>query len=460
MDDRIYGKSLHQPLELFVLWIEGETVMQSIIYLKDLGPIKETAITLNRCLVMTGAQASGKSSIAKAVYFFLSIKDDIVKTILDSLKKQGINSSVSESLVLRLREKFDGIFGDSYRMNLKMMIRCQYNDNTFVSLSLSQTNPIQNGYGDLEVEYSDNILDILNGGKYVFSTVNSTDTIDEARLKNELQEELTRITGIDYDVTYIPAGRGIVTTLGDQLSYLLVDSDLKPYSSVDFCTYNFFREILRVRSKFTSGLKGLMDDRKAYLFNADERESLNKFSDKIAEILKGRYYYRPGNEILALSDGSYVHMNYSSSGQQEIVWVLNLLFYYTINKQKMLLILEEPETHLFPDSQKLMVELLAMFYNAGNKVIFTTHSPYVLGETNNLIYAGKLYKNKKQSVQRIVDKDFAIDLVDLQALFVEEGVVSDCMDYELGQIDNLRIDGISKVINEEYDKLLVADSED
>jgi len=434
--------------------------MQTKIDIKELGPIKETTIRLNRCLVMTGAQASGKSTIAKAVYFFLSIKEDIIKTILDSLKKQGVNSAVSDRLSLRLREKFDGIFGDSYRMNLKMAVSCHYNENTFISLSLYQTTPSQNGYGDLEVEYSDNILNILNGGKYVFSPLNPTDTVDEVRLKEKLQEELTCITGIDYDVTYIPAGRGIVTTLGDQLSYLLVDGDLKPYSSIDFCTYNFFREILRVRSKFMSGIKGLMDDRKAYLLNEYERDSLNKFSDKIAEILKGKYYYRPGNEILALSDGSYVNMNFSSSGQQEIVWVLNLLFYYIINKQKMLLILEEPETHLFPDSQKLMIELLAMFYNAGNRVIFTTHSPYVLGETNNLIFAGKLYKDNKQSVQRIVDKDFAIDLCDLQALFVEGGIVSDCMDYELGQIDNLRIDGISKVINEEYDKLLAADSEE
>ncbi len=434
--------------------------MQSKIYINNLGPIKETKITLNRCLVMTGAQASGKSTIAKAIYFFLSIKDDIIKTIFDSLKVKEASASVSERLNKRLSEKFDGIFGDSCRMNPQMSMHCKYNDNAFVSLSISQTNPILEGYGDLKVKYSDNILDILNGGKYVFFPVNPTDVIDEVRLKDELQEELTRIFGIDYDVAYIPAGRGIVTTLGDQLSYLLVDNDLKPYSSIDFCTYNFFREILRVRSKFMSGLKGLMDDRKAYLLNADERESLNKFSDKIAEILKGKYYYRPGNEILALSDGSYVHMNFSSSGQQEIVWVLNLLFYYTINKQKMFLILEEPETHLFPDSQKLMVELLAMFYNAGNGVIFTTHSPYVLGEINNLIFAGTLYKENKQGVQRIVDKDFAIDLSDLQALFVEDGIISDCMDYGLGQIDNLKIDGISKVINEEYEKLLAVDNED
>ena len=50
-------------------------------------------------------------------------------------------------------------------------------------------------------------------------------------------------------------------------------------------------------------------------------------------------------------------------------------------------IIEEPESNLFPESQKLVIELISMIAGVGNAVLLTTHSPYVLGTVNNLLYA-------------------------------------------------------------------------
>ena len=96
------------------------------------------------------------------------------------------------------------------------------------------------------------------------------------------------------------------------------------------------------------------------------------------KILKARYCYRAGEERLLLDmneSGKSIKVNFASFGQQETVWALNLLFYYLLEGKPSCIILEEPEAHLYPDSQKYMAEALATFAHVGSQVIVTTHSP-------------------------------------------------------------------------------------
>lgn len=72
-----------------------------------------------------------------------------------------------------------------------------------------------------------------------------------------------------------------------------------------------------------------------------------------------------------LDDGKSVKINFTSSGQQESVWILNLLFYYLLQKNKILFIIEEPEAHLFPESQKYITELIALVNNCNHSVVLT-----------------------------------------------------------------------------------------
>ncbi|WGK69517.1 AAA family ATPase [Candidatus Haliotispira prima] len=64
-----------------------------------------------------------------------------------------------------------------------------------------------------------------------------------------------------------------------------------------------------------------------------------------------------------------------------------------------LLMIDEPESHLTPRNQMLMVELLAYLSNIGLKVCITTHSDFIVRELNNLIMARELGKqNRQQSI--------------------------------------------------------------
>ncbi len=50
-----------------------------------------------------------------------------------------------------------------------------------------------------------------------------------------------------------------------------------------------------------------------------------------------------------------------------------------------LLILEEPESHLHPASQRRMAQGIVRLVNAGVRVLITTHSDYFVGQLNNLL---------------------------------------------------------------------------
>lgn len=176
--------------------------------------------------------------------------------------------------------------------------------------------------------------------------------------------------------------------------------------------------------------------------------------DLIKKILRGTYRYSNGEEQIVLDDGKYVKINFSSSGQQECVWILNLLFYYLLQQKQILFIIEEPESHLFPESQKYITELIALVNNCRHSVVLTTHSPYVLGTLNNLLYAGTIPFNDSKKVSEIIPESFLLDYNHFNAWFVKDGRIENCMDSEIHMIQNERIDEISKVINEDFDKLL------
>ena len=175
--------------------------------------------------------------------------------------------------------------------------------------------------------------------------------------------------------------------------------------------------------------------------------------DLIQKILKGRYTVTDGEERIWIDTGRYVKINFASSGQQECVWILNLLYYYFVMQNPVYFIIEEPESNLFPESQKAIIELTALVAGAGHEVLLTTHSPYVLGAVNNLLYAGTVGQIAAEKSAEIIAPEKWIDACCCEARFVENGEARDCMDNELMQIDNSLLDQISHGINKEYDIL-------
>lgn len=136
------------------------------------------------------------------------------------------------------------------------------------------------------------------------------------------------------------------------------------------------------------------------------------------------------------------------------MWILNLLFFYLMQQNQILFIIEEPESHLFPESQKYMTELISLVNNCNHSVVLTTHSPYVLGTLNNLLYAGSIPSQYSKKAGEVIPESLWLDDKSFRSWFVKNGTIENGMDSDIHMIQNEKIDEISKVINNDFDKLL------
>ncbi len=119
-------------------------------------------------------------------------------------------------------------------------------------------------------------------------------------------------------------------------------------------------------------------------------------------------------------------------------------------------VFEEPEAHLYPESQYSIVRLLALLanMNKNNQILITTHSPYILVALNNLLAASCYGEKHPEEIAKIINRKFWININEIQALaFSADGMARDIVDRELCMIKAEEIDSASAVMNEEYDKI-------
>lgn len=88
-----------------------------------------------------------------------------------------------------------------------------------------------------------------------------------------------------------------------------------------------------------------------------------------------------------------------------------------LNQEKAFVLIEEPETHIYPLLQKRIMEFITIFANIQeSRVFITTHSPYILNIMNNLYYAGVLADEGKEArVYKVLKKHLVIQKRKLSA---------------------------------------------
>lgn len=421
--------------------------MQKVI-IHNFGPIKECEMNLAQFIVLTGAQAAGKSTIAKAIYYFSLVKELCFDFITGS-KVKDTGKSKSDILGEFLLHTFYELFSDTLSKSVGCSLEYVYTENTKIQLYAEENDSAS---FNLTINFSDNIVELAK--RY-----DERDLSFWAVDKNsqQLNRELENIFDVHYKPLYIPAGRSVVTLMTDFLGELLLSSggirSRIAMQNLDYATQKYVREVLLLRKFFSEGTMKLINQiRRGHVLNA---ALVKKFLLLSVKIIKGEYFYREGAEFLRVKkfDGKTadVWINFASSGQQEILWVCNIMFYHLFHSDRVFIILEEPEAHLYPDSQKYISELIGMFVHAGNRAIITTHSPYILGEFNNLIYANEI-QGFDEKRNEIVEEEKILPYDDSRAFYVADGFVKDAMEDHL--IINSLIDGASDEINAENDRLI------
>ncbi|WP_144187261.1 AAA family ATPase [Brachyspira hyodysenteriae] len=421
--------------------------MQKII-IKNLHVVKDFEMEINKFNLIIGEQSSGKSTISKAIFFFKEINTHIKFYIF--AYKNNIQSTMKEIYNYIIKDVFITIFGKLENIDDNLYLKYIYKSNNYIEITKKNNN--------LDINYSENIVIFFKQLDKYIKKYYGEYSIDNKNIKMMINFE--KNIGIKIDnffenilsTYYIPASRSSIALLNNQKTRL-------NYEIMDFINSSYMQTTEALQSLFNNGINTLLSKLQ------DEKliNIIKNMSEKIKKYLKGEYFYNDGDSYIQLENSNKkIPINYISSGQQEILWLLyTLLSIIAMNNNKPFIIIEEPEAHLYPKMQKEIIDFIVNFMNMTNSsILITTHSPYILTSTNNLLYAGKLkenYKNNKEKIEKInniVGEYGAINPSEINAfkLYLNDFRYTNLINEE-NEINCEEIDDVSNTINETYTKL-------
>ena len=422
----------------------------------NLGPIVHCEMNIDDFIVCTGPQASGKSTVAKSIFFFKNLKNLMYEQfnrgyLLKDEKEQNMSSlSFANRFFKEARSNFLQIFGSTWHMSHDMKICYQYKEGTFINVFLRM------GADTPNYIWIDCSRDIVEMFCYL-EEIQTKHHEHFGPVQDMVKRKIDELFDDDRVVVYIPAGRSLITLLSTQLNYLYSSMDDIQKRSLDYCTQNYLERVLRLKSGFVEDSDQMIFNAISYAEKKLDRHLLTEMAKLKHAVLQGEYLNINGEERLQISEDKYVKINFASSGQQEIMWILNVLFYYVLNGIKAYFIIEEPESHLFPEAQKLVTEYISLAKSAReNQFFMTTHSPYILGAVNNLLYADKIASVVPgEKVDEIIPRERWLEFDRMSAYFIRNGKVDSCTDEEFKSIENEVIDGAADAINDAYARMVL-----
>lgn len=441
--------------------------MQKIL-IKNNGPIKELQMEIEKFNLLIGEQATGKSTVAKSVYFFRTIKTKIIdyltqvydrNTYLNLAEK---NIWFDRAIKSDLKDIFIKLFGYSWDLNPAFYMRYEYISDIWIEVVLEKNNE-KKQY--IDVKYSDKLLRSLNYLQKMVREMNCSNEgvartslvlANEERNRNheKIARQVNDIFGDNRETYYIPAGRSLLTVMSNNRA------TMNKAGNLDLITDMFMMLIDTVRNHFAQGV------REAHLYFPTKERNFNvkDISNFIVEIEKGEYFFNGEREFLKIHEdsGHPVAINFASSGQQEILWLLNFLYILLLRQEDAFVIIEEPEAHIYPLLQKKIMEFIALFANMqDSSVLITTHSPYILTVANNMYYAGVLAEEgQADAVFNVIDKNIIMKKGEISAYKLLSKPVGQegkryikLLDEGEKEIRSDLIDDVSSQVNETYTAL-------
>lgn len=415
-----------------------------LLKIHKFGPIADCVMDVKNFTVLTGPQAEGKSTIAKAIYYFLCVKE-IFREHISKNKNEKLSL---ENIANVLRTKFFGTFGNNIVNSSEMRLEYFYKPDTWIVVTADKKTQ---GRFSIDFKFSENFSRLIEE-----NTHSDLSFFEVEKNFNDMLNTLEKFFDIDFKPIYIPAGRSTIASLTDYISEIFIRNDATENRMIEqnigSCVKDYVLLILMLRRWWFFYLEEEVTlDEVIQSLKAD-KNTVESFIFLMKKILKGKYILKNGEEFLMTENSnSYIKMSFASSGQQEIIWVCNVMSFYLFQKVPTFLILEEPEAHLYPDSQKNISDLISLYVYAGNNVLITTHSPYILGEFNNLLFANEI-KNSSEKVKSLLKNTQPLPYENSQAFYISNGIKNEGMEEHL--IKNELIDGASDDINELNDKLM------
>ena len=433
--------------------------MNGTVKIQNFGPIKNAEIVLDKNVqIFIGEQASGKSTIGKVVYFCCKIRDYTLDFLMTGEQfAQNHKNEYFTYYLKYLRRKFMDCFGKTIHMPY-FQIRFTFGEQ-YVHFYKSRDGYVMLQFASgLEAQLRDLFGEVAETYRRQNASENTNNEgleiydkiIMATMLKQRLRYAVTSMFSSAEEVIYIPAGRSLLATLSEDMRYLLAQN-------MDLTMREFVELIQTTRKRFGTKIPEMIKD-----YTKTENGQINNMAvgqaySLIQEILKADYTSEEDGEKIYFDERHWVKLMYGSSGQQEALWILLLVFIVILENKNAFVIIEEPEAHLFPKAQRKIVNLIALMVNTTkSKVMMTTHSPYILTAANILLYSRKVEEKWSSGTDTIIPRNLRLSYEKTAAYKVggKDRTLVSLLDEETHMIDANYIDSVSEIINEELERLL------
>ncbi len=435
------------------------------IIIENFGPIKKIDVPLNKELnIVIGPQASGKSTLGKAIYFCRKIRDYLSDYASQIINSDENHNELYINFLKFIRQPFMGCFGTTKHMNpFLIKYYYDYKASQYVEITLDNDHYAKFAFSS---DMANNIRNLIHEAVEISrNNINNNFTalyFKQISFLENFKQQTYKIFSDDEMLLYIPAGRNLLATLPDLIPTKISISSPEHFSEIDISqmdlpTQEFISYIRHMRSTFGSRLEEITQTYLKTVKGQIRNQDVELACKLIRNILRADYVCDKDGEKLFYDKSHWVKLMFASSGQQEILWALNIIFLSILKNEKTFLVFEEPESHLFPDAQESIAKLVALMINSNkSEVLITTHSPYILTAFNMLIFSGKVEKGSTTKNKVVVDKHYRLmpDSVSAYLLSASEGTLKDLISPKRGLIDALEIDKISEEINRNMNTLL------
>ncbi|MFM7201039.1 MAG: AAA family ATPase [Myxococcota bacterium] len=168
----------------------------------------------------------------------------------------------------------------------------------------------------------------------------------------------------------------------------------------------------------------------------------------MGEGIRVHYHTNPvgGRELrLELKRKRHLGLHNASSSIKQLIPLLLFLRYHA--RPGHVLMIDEPEMNLHPATQARVLEILAIMVRLGVKVVFTTHSPYLMSHLNNLIAADRKNPARARAQAEklyLQDERAFLSPEEVGAFELKAGILRDLFDKDYG----IRWDTLGDVASE------------
>ncbi len=421
--------------------------MKEKIVIKNFSVIDDVEIDIKKINLLIGPQAAGKSIIAKLVYFFKTIKQRMYTTITLGEGKPGLEK--------RIRTIFNGIFPDYFLKEKSYELKYYYGDQ-----SITIINEKAKSYESIKISYSENIYKQFNNLRRYYKKEKEIERLNSPgfiHLHNSISGRLDQFFygTSPYILGFIPAIRSFFAVIEKNVFSLLSQSAKIDYMLAEFGS--FYENIKEMSLSINLG-----------------KSIDSELYGMCSEVLRGEYQYLNKIEWIK-TGGKLIFLKDSSSGQQEVApLIVSLMVLSGLPESNFYMFIEEPEAHLFPESQRNIVEIIAMVYNLLNRnssFFITTHSPYILTSFNNLIQVDNAHReiikrfdmgkidqkvrdDRLKRLDKIIKPNRRVSFDDAAVYVIKDGKCIDIRNNQNRLIDENDIDEISSRTDSIFDRLV------